>query len=111
MHANAMPFLIHGGYRYARKHGVPLVTVPHANLGGPAGRIMPMEYFAGDQRRILRESALVVARRLEASVYTDECHADPSRVMVHGSGIDPADWVEAMQVSPGGHFPFPPEPE
>lgn len=96
VHANAMPFLIHGGYRYARNHGVPLVTVPHANLGGPAGRITPLEYFAGDQRRILRESALVVAQNaFEASVYTDECHVDPSRVMVHGSGIEPAEWVEA----------------
>lgn len=109
VHANAMPFLIHGGYRYAGKNGVPLVTVPHANLGGPAGRIMPLEYFAGEQKRILRESALVVAQNAyEASVYTDECHVDPSRVMVHGSGIDPAEWVEADARCARGALSIPP---
>lgn len=98
VHANAMPFMIHGGWRYSRKNGVPLVTVPHANLGSPGHRIEPLRYFAGDQREILRSSSLVVAQnRFEKGVYIEECGVDPDMVMVHGSGVDPDEWVGASR--------------
>mgnify|MGYP003805528063 CR=1 FL=1 len=98
IHANAMPFMIHGGWRYSRKNGVPLVAVPHANLGSPGHRIEPLLYFAGDQKEILRTSSLVVAQNsFEKGVYTEECGVDPGRVMVLGSGVDPDEWVGASR--------------
>jgi glycosyltransferase involved in cell wall biosynthesis len=96
VHANAMPFLIHGGYRYSTRKNVPLVTVPHANLGTADHRIQPLHYFAGDQPKILRNSALVVAQnRYELSVYTDEYKVSEKNTMVLGSGINPGDWENA----------------
>lgn len=96
VHANAMPFLLHAGYRYARKNRIPLVSVPHANLGSASHRISPLHYFAGDQKKILVESDLTVAQnRFEASVYRDECGVSEKNLMVHGSGIDPAEWISA----------------
>jgi len=96
VHANAMPFLIHGGYRYSTREKVPLVTVPHANLGSADHRIQPLYYFAGDQPKILRASALVVAQnRFEASVYADEYKVNQQNIMIQGSGIDPGEWENA----------------
>ena len=96
VHANAMPFLLHAGYRYAQKRKVPLVSVPHANLGSVDHRIEPLHYFAGEQPEVLRRSDLVVAQnRFEASVYRDECGVSGDRLMVLGSGIDPQEWENA----------------
>lgn len=96
VHANAMPFLIHGGYRYSKKRNVPLVSVPHANLGSMKHRIEPLHYFAGDQPDILRGSALVVAQnRFEASVYQKECSVDSKNILVLGSGINPDEWHDS----------------
>jgi glycosyltransferase involved in cell wall biosynthesis len=96
VHANAMPFLLHAGYRYAKKRGVPLVSVPHANLGSRSGRIEPLHYFAGQQPAVLRESALVIAQnRFEASVYHDECGVKNGNILILGSGVNPAEWAGA----------------
>ncbi|PIE51734.1 hypothetical protein CSA37_05055 [Candidatus Fermentibacteria bacterium] len=96
VHANAMPFLLYAGYRLASSAGIPLVSVPHANIGSADHRILPMKYFSGMQPEILRQSALVVAQnRFEASVYVDECGVDPRRIMPGGSGIDPEEWEDA----------------
>ncbi|MCK5131834.1 MAG: glycosyltransferase family 4 protein [Candidatus Sabulitectum sp.] len=96
VHANAMPFLLHGGYRYAQRKNVPLVSVPHANLGSPGHRIEPLHYFAGEQPKVLRESVLVVAQnRFEASVYKNECGVNRGNILVLGSGIDPEEWMGA----------------
>lgn len=96
VHANAMPFLIHGGYRYSKRRHVPLVSVPHANLGSRSHRIEPLHYFSGDQPLVLRKSSLVVAQnRFEASVYRDECGVKQEDILVLGSGINPVEWKEA----------------
>lgn len=96
VHANAMPFLLHAGYRYAQNRNVPLVSVPHANLGSSGDRIEPLHYFAGDQPKVLRESTMVVAQnRFEASVYKNECGVDEGKILVLGSGIDPDEWIDA----------------
>ncbi|MCK5785410.1 MAG: glycosyltransferase family 4 protein [Candidatus Sabulitectum sp.] len=96
VHANAMPFLLHGGYRYAQKNDVPLVSVPHANLGSPSHRIEPLHYFAGEQPEVLRESKLVVAHNsFEASVYRNECGVKEENILILGSGIDPDEWTGA----------------
>lgn len=96
VHANAMPFLIHGGYRYSEKRKVPLVSVPHANLGSKNHRIEPLHYFAGDQPEILRGSTLVVAQnKFEASVYQKECGVDHNNLLVLGSGINPDEWHDS----------------
>ncbi len=93
VHANAMPFLIHGGYRYSVENEVPLVVVPHANIGGPDKRITPIHYFRGDQKKIFRGADLMVAQNsFEASVYLEECRVSPEKIIVHGSGIDPGEW-------------------
>lgn len=95
VHANAMPFLIYGGYRYSVKRNVPLVSVPHANLGGPGNRIEPLRYFAGSQPDALRSSALVIAQnRYEASVYRDEAGVPDGSIFIQGSGVDPDEWQE-----------------
>lgn len=96
VHANAMPFLLYGGYRHAVRNGIPLVAVPHANLGTRDHRISPQHYFAGRQPEVLRSSDLVVAQnRFEASVYAGECGVKRERIMVHGSGIEPGEWAGA----------------
>ena len=96
VHANAMPFLIHGGYRYSARKKVPLVAVPHANLGSADHRIQPLHYFAGDQPEVLRNSALVVTQNsFEASVYTDEYKVNEQNILILGSGIDPNEWENA----------------
>lgn len=96
VHANAMPFLLYGGYRYAKRKNVPLISVPHANLGTPGHRIEPLHYFAGNQPEVLRQSSLVVAQnRFEASVYKNECGVDREKILVLGSGIDPREWEGA----------------
>ena len=96
VHANAMPFLINAGYRYALANRVPLISVPHANLGTASHRISPLHYFAGRQKEILRYSSLTVAQnRYEASVYRDECGVPEEKILIHGSGVDPDEWVSA----------------
>ena len=108
VHANAMPFLLHGGYRYAQRKNVPLVSVPHANLGSPGHRIEPLHYFAGEQPKVLRESALVVAQnRFEASVYKNECGVNERNTLVLGSGIDPDEWMDADGDLAGKAFSIP----
>ena len=113
VHANAMPFLIHGGYRHSVKFSVPLVVVPHANIGGYRERITPLHYFKGDQKKIFREADLLVAQNnFEASVYGEECRVSPKNIMVHGSGIDPDEWkntssdnaLKALSIPP--HVPI-----
>lgn len=96
VHASAMPFLLHAGYRYSRNRNVPLVSSPLANIGSESHRIEPLKYFAGDQKKVLRESSLVVAlNRFEASVYKNECSVNESDIFVLGCGINPEEWVDA----------------
>jgi len=96
VHANAMPFLLHGGYRYAKRRGVPLISVPHANIGSRSCRIEPLHYFAGQQPEVLRESFFVVAQnRFEASVYHDECAVRNENILILGSGVNPEEWADA----------------
>lgn len=91
VHANAMPFLLYMGWRYARRFGCGLASVPHANLGERYRRTSEIDYFAGDQRKVLRQSSLVVAQsRFEADVF-HKMGVDSERVLVLGSGIDPAE--------------------
>ena len=95
VHANAMPFALYLGYRYALRSGCPLVSVPHLNAGERhrRRRIEALRYFSGCQPRILRESNLVVAQSsFERDVYVDEHGVDPERVLILGSGIDPEDF-------------------
>ncbi len=110
VHANAMPFLLHAGYRYARDNQVPLVTVPHANLGSSTARIEPLFYFAGEQPEVLRRSALVVAQNsFEASVYADECSVSKNNIYISGSGISPEKCVGADGNKARLFFAIPPK--
>ncbi len=96
VNANAMPFLIHAGHRYSQKWQVPLVSVPHANIGSRNHRIEPLRYFAGEQPEVLRQSNLVVAQNsFEESVYIDECSVRKQNIMISGSGINPREWEGA----------------
>lgn len=91
VHANAMPFLLYAGWRYARKFGCGMAAVPHANVGERFRRTSEIRYFAGEQPRILRESSLVVAQSdFEAGLFGN-MGVSPERILVLGSGIDPAE--------------------
>ncbi len=110
VHANAMPFLLHAGYRYAKQNNVPLISVPHANLGSIQHRIEPLHYFAGDQPRVLRESKLVVAHNnFEKSVYINECGVCPENIIIVGSGISPQEWSDANGDIAKKVFSIPPD--
>ncbi len=110
VHANAMPFLMHAGYRYSQKWRVPLISVPHANIGSHNHRIEPLHYFAGEQPEVLRQSNLVIAQNsFEKSVYIDECGVDRQNVVVSGSGINPKEWEGADGNKARKVFSIPPK--
>jgi len=99
VHANAMPFLLWEGFRYASKRGAGLASVPHGNLGERFRRTAEIRYLAGCQPEILRKSSLVVAQnRFERDVYVD-LGVDPERVLVLGSGIDPREFDGASRLA------------
>lgn len=95
IHTNAMPFMIHAGWKYAKRMGIGLVTVPHANVGEKYRRVDALHYFEGCQKRILRESSFVVAQsEFERELYL-EMDVPSERILVLGSGIDPAEFIYA----------------
>lgn len=95
VHATAMPFLLYWGWRQASAAGVPLVSVPHANVGEKYRRIRALTYFEGFQQEILRRSSLVVASSgFERDLY-EEMGVHPERIMVLGSGVDPREFEGA----------------
>ena len=93
VHANAMPFMIYEGWRYSKKHGKGLVSVPHANVGEKYRRVKALYYFNGCQKRILRNSSFVTAQsRFEKGLYT-EMGIPEERIHISGSGIDPSEFA------------------
>ncbi|NLP04757.1 glycosyltransferase family 4 protein [Candidatus Fermentibacteria bacterium] len=95
VHANAMPFVLRLGYRHARRFRAGLASVPHANVGEKHRRVDAIRYFDGTQPEVLRRSSFVVAQSLfERDLFLDMGVA-PERVLVLGSGIDPAEFAEA----------------
>ncbi len=95
VHANAMPFMLYEGWRYSRKHGTGLASVPLPNVGEKYRRISPLYYFDGCQEDILRNSSFVVAQSsFEKKIYAD-MGLYPERILQLGCGIDPAEFVNA----------------
>ena len=95
VHANAMPFALRLGYRHARRFRTGLASVPHANVGERYRRVNALGYFDGTQPEVLRRSSFVVAQSLfERDLFLDAGVA-PERVLVLGSGIDPAEFAAA----------------
>ncbi len=89
VHANALPTLLYMGWRHARRQGIGLAAVPHANVGEPHRRVGAVRYFEGSASRILRDSSFVVAQsRFEADLYR-EMGVPGERTLILGSGIDP----------------------
>ena len=95
VHANAMPFLMYRGWRYSRKHGSGLVSVPHANVGEKYRRVGALHYFEGCQERIFRESSFVVAQSVFEKGLFLESGVPEERIHVSGSGVDPAEFRQA----------------
>ncbi|MBD3278266.1 MAG: glycosyltransferase [Candidatus Aegiribacteria sp.] len=95
VHANAMPFLIYRGWRYGRRHGTGLVSVPHANVGEKYRRVEALHYFRGCQKRIFRESSFVVAQSIFEKGLFLEAGVPRERIHVSGSGVDPAEFRDA----------------
>ena len=95
VHANAMPFMLHGGWKYATRNGCGLVSVPHANVGEKYRRVRALDYFAGCQERILRESSFVVAQSAFENGLYREMGIPGERIHISGSGIDPSEFEGA----------------
>ena len=95
IHANAMPFMLYEGWYHSRKTGAGLAVVPHPNLGEKYRRISPIKYFEGCQMEIIRNSSLVVAQNsFEKQLYMD-MGVPSERVLLLGSGINPAEFRNA----------------
>jgi len=110
VHANAMPFLLYHGFRYASSRACGLASVPHANIGERYRRLSDIRYFAGLQPRILRESSFAVAQSsFEAGLFID-MGVLPERIHLSGSGIDPAEFAapdrKAARIRLGFDGPF-----
>jgi glycosyltransferase involved in cell wall biosynthesis len=95
VHANAMPFMLYEGWRYARKHGAILATVPHANYGERFRSADALRYFDGCQPAILRGSSFTVAQSRFESGLLEGLGVPPERILVLGSGIDPSELEHA----------------
>lgn len=95
VHANAMPFMLYEGWRYCRKHGAGLVSVPHANVGEKYRRVRAISYFSGCQPAILRESTFTVAQSSFEMELFEEMGVPPERIHLSGSGIDPSEFAAA----------------
>ncbi len=92
VHSNAMPFLLYEGWRYSRKHGSGLVSVPHAGIGEKYRSTKALQYLSGCQKKIMRNSTFVVAQsQFEKELYTGIGIPD-ERIHISGSGIDPAEF-------------------
>jgi glycosyltransferase involved in cell wall biosynthesis len=91
VHANAMPFMLYEGWRYARKHGAILATVPHANYGERFRSADALRYFDGCQPRIFSESSFTVAQSLFERELLEGLGVPRERILVLGSGIDPTE--------------------
>ncbi len=95
VHANAMPFMLYAGWKHASRMGIGMAAVPHANVGEKYRRADALHYFEGCQKKILRESSIVVAQsQFERDIYL-EMGVPSERILVLGSGIDPQEFRHA----------------
>lgn len=95
VHANAMPFMLYEGWRYARRHGAILATVPHANYGERFRSADALRYFDGCQPGILRDSSFTVAQSRFERELLEGLGVPRERILVLGSGIDPSELERA----------------
>ena len=82
------------GNHYAKRLGVPFVTLPMVHLGAgrePGQDSVSRFYTMRHQTAIVMESDMVIAQTAAAKKYYQDKGIDKSRLTVVGSGVNPTD--------------------